>query len=224
MFERRPAGFSAQVRAEVERALAAVSRPGMPTTAHCCAGQTAPIAFKPAAAPPPGFDIKATELQDQDGAVFSFGDFFLGRPGVLTFFYTRCMNPNKCSLTISKLARLQQRLALEGLKDRVGIAAISYDPAFDLPCRLRAYGEGRGMAFDDRTKLLRTTGAFEPFQRWLDLGVGYGASTVNQHRLDTILLDQSANPVTTISRVQWEEDDIVNALNAATEKLRDPPA
>jgi protein SCO1 len=220
MLERRPAGFSAPVAAEIEAALAAVSGAGQPAPAHCCGGSGAPIAFKPRAEAPTGFDIRAVQLQDQDGAVFSFGDFFLGRPAVLTFFYTRCMNPNKCSLTITKLARLQQRLAAEGSPGRFSVASISYDPAFDLPSRLRAYGEARGMAFDDRTRLLRTTGPFEPLQRWLDLGVGFGSTTVNQHRLDLVVLDERANPTTTISRVQWDEDDIVSALNAGAPQQR----
>jgi cytochrome oxidase Cu insertion factor (SCO1/SenC/PrrC family) len=215
MLERRPAGFSAQVAAEIETALAAVSGAGQPARARCCGGSGAAIACKPRAPTPIGFDIRALQLQDQDGAVFSFGDFFLGRPAVLTFFYTRCMNPNKCSLTITKLARLQQRLAAEGAHGCFSVASISYDPAFDLPSRLRAYGEARGMAFDDRNRLLRTTGPFEPLQRWLDLGVGFGSTTVNQHRLDLVVLDELANPATTISRVQWDEDDIVSALKAA---------
>jgi cytochrome oxidase Cu insertion factor (SCO1/SenC/PrrC family) len=215
MLERQPAGFSAQVGAEIETALAAVSGAGRPAPAHCCGGSGAPIAFRPRAQTPIGFDIRTVQLQDQDGAVFSFGDFFLGRASVLSFFYTRCMNPNKCSLTITKLARLQQRLAAEGSHGRFSVASISYDPAFDRPSRLRAYGEARGMAFDDRNRLLRTTGPFEPLQRWLDLGVGFGSTTVNQHRLDLVVLDHSANPTTTISRVQWDEDDIVSALKAA---------
>jgi protein SCO1 len=215
MLEKRPAGFSTQVAAEIEKTLAAVSRPGMPARVHCCAEQGAPIAFKQAAETPVGFDIKALQLQDQDGAVFSFGDFFLGRRGVLTFFYTRCMNPNKCSLTITKLARLQQRLQEQGLQGRFSIAAVTYDPAFDVPSRLRRYGCDRGMVFDDRNRLLRTTGAFEPFRHWLDLGVGYGSTTVNQHRLDIVVLDDRGTPSTRISRVQWNEDDIVGALKAA---------
>ena len=201
--------------AAIETALAAVSGAGQPAPAHCCGGSGAPIAFRPRAQTPIGFDIRAVQLQDQDGAVFSFGDFFLGRASVLSFFYTRCMNPNKCSLTITKLARLQQRLIAEGSHGRFSVASISYDPAFDLPSRLRAYGEARGMTFDDRNRLLRTTGPFEPLQRWLDLGVGFGSTTVNQHRLDIVVLDDSANPATTISRVQWDEDDIVSALKAA---------
>ena len=43
------------------------------------------------------------ELEDQDGARVTFGEFFAGKPSVVAFFYTRCDNPNKCSLTITKL-------------------------------------------------------------------------------------------------------------------------
>ncbi len=216
MLGQQPGNFSAQVRTEIEKALAAVSRASAPAEAHCCGGHPAPVSFKPAAeAPRAGTDIRSVELQDQDGAVFSFGDFFPGRPSVLTFFYTRCMNPNKCSLTITKLARLQKRIDEEGLQGRVNVAAFSYDPAFDQPGRLRAYGADRGMSYDDRTRLLRTTGAFEPFQHWLDLGVGYGSNTVNQHRLDVVILDRGGRPRAHLSRLQWHEDDVLGELKAA---------
>jgi protein SCO1/2 len=215
MLGQEPPGFSAQVKAEIEKALAAVCRGSMPTQARCCAAHPAPVAFTPAAKTPPGgIDIKAIELQDQDGAVFSFGDFFRERPSVLTFFYSRCVNPNKCSLTITKLARLQKRIDAEGLQGRFNVAAVTYDPAFDLPGRLRCYGADRGMSFDDRNRLLRTTGPFEPFQRWLDLGVGYGSTTVNQHRLDIVILDDTGQPCAGIVRLQWDEADVLAALMA----------
>jgi protein SCO1/2 len=231
MLGQQPPGFSTQVRTEIEKALTAISRRDSPAQAHCCGGRPAPIAPNRAAEVPPvsfgirdvglnirgvGFDVRATQLQDQDGAIFSFGDFFLGRPGVLAFFYTRCMNPNKCSLTITKLARLQKRLEEEGLQDRFNVAAVTYDPAFDSPSRLHAYGADRGVAFGERNRLLRTTGTFEPLQRWLDLGVGYGATTVNQHRLDIVVLDDQGCPSTQVSRVQWDEDEIIAALKTAS--------
>jgi cytochrome oxidase Cu insertion factor (SCO1/SenC/PrrC family) len=210
MLARNPPVFSAAVLAEIERTAAALSRHGESTPHACCAEY--PIAISsPASA---GVDIKDVELQDQDGAVFSFGQFFRGRPSVLTFFYTRCMNPNKCSLTITKLARLQRRVGEEDLDGRINIAAISYDPAFDLPRRLRFYGAERGMIFDDRNRLIRTTGPFEPLRQCFDLGVGYGSSTVNQHRIELIVLDRMMRPRTDFTRMQWHEDDVFTTLKA----------
>jgi protein SCO1/2 len=217
MLTQQPPGFSTQVRTEIGKALAAISLREIPAQAHCCSGQPVPIALKeaPEASPAGSDDIQATQLQDQDGAILSFGDFFRGRASVLAFFYTRCMNPNKCSLTITKLARLQKRLAEQGLQGRFNVAAVTYDPAFDSPSRLRTYGADRGLIFDDRNRLLRTTGTFEPFQRWLDLGVGYGKTTVNQHRLDIVVLDDKGRRSAQIVRVQWDEDAIIAALETA---------
>ena len=51
------------------------------------------------------------------------------------------------------------------------------------------------MVFDDRTRLMRTTGPFDPFQQCFDLGVGYGSTTVNQHRLEAVVLNALGRPV-----------------------------
>jgi cytochrome oxidase Cu insertion factor (SCO1/SenC/PrrC family) len=210
MLARDPPVVSAAVLAEIKATLAAVAR-GQPPAVHaCCVGHAAIAPAVPTAET----NIADTELQDQDGAILSFGQFVGGRPSVLTFFYTRCMNPNKCSLTITKLARLQQLVGAAGLSGQVNVAAISYDPAFDLPRRLRAYGAERGMGFDARNRLLRTTGPFEPLRRSFDLGVGYGSTTVNAHRVELLVLDDHMRPSTSFARVQWQESEVLAALQS----------
>lgn len=220
MLERGADGFSPAVRAEIEHAVAVISRIEIPPAGSCCAGGghaasvgrqtpgatvTSPITSAPAE------DIRNLELQDQEGVLVTFGELFYGRPSIIAFFYTRCMNPDKCSLTITKLARLQGRIREDGLHDRLNVAALTYDPAFDLPHRLLAYGADRGMTFDDRNRLLRTTGPFEPVQRHFDLGVGYGNVTVNRHRLDLIVLDSGGNVAASFTRRLWGEDDVLAA-------------
>jgi protein SCO1 len=207
--------FAPAVRAEFDRAIAATDRAAAPAAACCCG-------HEPDAPPRSqvGDEKRATfsgeiadlELQDQDGALVSFGTFFIGRPSVVAFFYTRCMNPNKCSLTITKLARLQERLGGERLQGRVNVAAITYDPAYDLPRRLYGYGADRGMRFDDRNRLLRATGTIERLRERFDLGVGYGTVTVNRHRGELFVLDRRTDTISSITRRQWSEDDVVAAL------------
>jgi cytochrome oxidase Cu insertion factor (SCO1/SenC/PrrC family) len=211
MLEREPPAFSRAMLADIEKAIVAVSAVAQTVVHSCCAGRSAPIASAPSAE----VDIDRVELQDQEGAVFTFRDFFSERPSVLTFFYTRCMNPNKCSLTITKLARLQRRICEEGIYGQVNIAAITYDPEYDLPRRLRAYGADRGMSFDDRNRLLRTTGPFQLLQRRFDLGVGYGPTTVNRHRLDFVVLDGKGCLGMSSSRIQWDEEEVLGALKSA---------
>lgn len=201
---RAAGGFSPAVTAELEAAVAAAA--AAPAPCGCNARVEAPPPVSPEA------DLGAIELQDQDGAVLTFAEAFHGRPSVLAFFYTRCMNPEKCPLTISKLGRLQRRLAAEGLAGRVNLAAITYDPAFDLPRRLRGYGTLLGMAFGARARLWRTTGPFEPLRGGLDLGVGYGPATVNQHRIELFVLDGRGRVAEAIARRLWDEEEVLQAL------------
>ena len=84
-------------------------------------------------------DIGAVVLEDQDGRRTTFAEWFGPAPAVVAFFYTRCPNPNKCSLTvIAKLGRLARRLAGRGVR----VAGITYDPGFDDASRLRAVRRG----------------------------------------------------------------------------------
>jgi protein SCO1/2 len=214
MCDERPAVFSAEVRGEIERTLVAISA-GTEIRPSCCAAKPTPMA---ALSTPDSVaadaEIRSTEFEDQDGSIVTFADFFLGRPSVLTFFYSRCMNPNKCSLTITRLASLQKMIGDDGQADHFNVAAITYDPAFDIASRLRSYGAARGMSFDPRNRLLRTTGSFEPIRRWLSLGVGYGGATVNQHRLDMVVLDGDGCPCSGLARSQWKEAEVLSALKA----------
>lgn len=208
--------FSPAVRAEAENTILAISGGEAPSVPACCGNSVRMPAPVPAGrACSSSSLIGELELEDQDGAVVTFDAFFHGRPSVATFFYTRCMNPEKCSLTIIKVGRLQRRIYEEGLQGRVNVAALTYDPAFDLARRLRAYGAERRMVFDAHNRMLRTTGPFEPLQRHFDLGVGYGPATVNRHRIDLFILDAKGDPIFSIARRQWDEAEVLDAVKAA---------
>jgi protein SCO1/2 len=194
--------------AELEAALATLTpRPA------CCAREAA-------ADPGPALGreqldrLRAAALEDQDGRRTTLGDLLRGRAGLVTFFYTRCMNPEKCALTISKLAGLRARIEAAGLADRVALAALSYDPGYDLPERLGAYGAARGLAFGDTCRLLRTIGPFEPLRGLLGLGVGYGEATVNRHRIELLVLRPDGSLADHRTRRLWDVDEMFAALAA----------
>ena len=153
--------------------------------------------------------IHATVFEDQDGAPISFADFFVGQPSIVAFFYTRCDNPQKCSLTVSKLATVQRQLAERGAADRVRTAAITYDPGFDVPARLRAYGHGRSMRMDNGHRLLRAPGGIEPLRRHFRLGVNFVESLVNRHRIEIYILDAAGRIAASFGRIHWDEQEIV---------------
>src|ERR1051325_431229 len=155
------------------------------------------------------------ELEDQDGRSLRFGDYFRGKPSVVAFFYTRCDNPNKCSLAITKLAQLQQQLG-----DGVRIAAITYDPLYDLPPRMKLYGENRGFRFSEDARFFRTRGDFDALRSAFDLGVNYIGSTPNRHRIELYVLDARGGVVATFSRMQWDVAAVLAELRPLASKTR----
>ncbi|MGH3924611.1 MAG: SCO family protein, partial [Pseudonocardiaceae bacterium] len=227
-----PEVVSAPARATLEAILAGLSDADV----HCCAASSgpdmtagSPLRINPAASPISfiPFDLSCAaghthgegrnlavpagvEMEDQDGRTLTFGDFFSGRPSIVAFFYTRCDNPNKCALTITKLARLQRALQEEVSQSLVQTAAITYDPDFDLPPRLRAYGENRGVVFGDNDRFLRTKAGLEALQEYFELGVNFGQALLNRHRIELFILDHEGRIAVTFARLQWDIQDVLH--------------
>jgi protein SCO1 len=203
--------FSPTLRAELAEAVVAVGRPDV-SAPGCCSSHhgvervelNAFMATRP--------DLGDLALEDQDGTRLSFSEAFAGRPTALAFFYTRCMNPQKCSLTVTRLARLAGLVEAEDIE--ANVAGITYDPAFDRPQRLRTYGAERGMVFSPFCSLLRTLGSFDLLREAFDLGVGFGPVTVNRHRLDLVVLDGSLAVAKRFERRLWHERAALDALRA----------
>ncbi len=208
--------FSPAIRAELANAAEALARPGVSAPACSCAEDGAEPAAPRIAAPFASAtrkDLPDLALENQDGTRLSFSDAFSGRPTALAFFYTRCINPEKCSLTVTRIARLARRLVTEELD--ANVAGITYDPGFDRPARLKTYGADRGMIFSPRCCLLRTVGPFDPLREAFDLGVGFGPVTVNRHRLDLVVLDASLGVAERFERRIWHEEPVLDALRGA---------
>ena len=83
------------------------------------------------------------EIEDQSGVNSTFGSTVKGRMNVIAFFYTRCMNPEKCARTISCLASLKQYWLSKHPNIQLGIHAITYEPEWDSPSRLTLFGNER---------------------------------------------------------------------------------
>lgn len=154
--------------------------------------------------------IEQTVFEDQEGAAISFKEFFRGHPSIIVFFYTRCDNPLKCSLTVTKLARVQKLLEARGLTHQIHTAAITYDPAFDLPGRLRGYGQNRGVRMDDHHRLLRTTDGLDTLRSHFKLGVNFIESLVNRHRIEVYVLDAEGQVASCFQRIHWDEQQVVD--------------
>jgi protein SCO1/2 len=168
--------------------------------------------------------IADVALEDQDGARLAFRDFFHGKPAIVAFFYTRCDNPLKCSLTVAKLARVQRLLEEQGLAGRVRTAAVTYDPGFDAPPQLRRYGLDRGVRMDADHRLLRAPSGVERLRRHFELGVNFFESLVNRHRIELFILDPRGAIAARFQRLQWNESDVVDRVAEVLTESAAPPA
>lgn len=127
-------------------------------------------------------------LEDQEGERVRLLDLIASRPDprpvLMAFFYTRCMNPLKCSLTISRLGDALRSDALPPFDGH----AISYDGDYDDPARLRGYGEDRRFPFSQQARLLRCVKGRQALKTAFDLQFGFGGFTVNNHARELFLL------------------------------------
>jgi len=168
--------------------------------------------------------IESTIFEDHAGATLTFKEFFYGRPTVVVFFYTRCDNPLKCSLTVAKLAQVQKLLEASGLADQIQTAAITYDPAFDLPERLRGYGQNRGLRLDARHRMLRATDGVNALRQHFKLGVNFIESLVNRHRIEVYILDAEGRISASFERIHWDEQQVVHrTIEVLKEKSDETP-
>ncbi|QDT97290.1 SCO family protein [Gimesia aquarii] len=153
--------------------------------------------------------LGAVLFEDQDGSVFGFREYFRGTSSIVAFFYTRCDNPFKCSLTVAKLANIQRILQKRDLQRPVRVAAITYDPEFDDTTRIRVYGADRGIEFDSHTKLLRCIRGMETVRKYFRSGSNFIGSLINRHRIEAFVLDRSGEIVATFQRMRWDEEEII---------------
>lgn len=148
-------------------------------------------------------------------------EHYLGRtPTVVAFFYTRCMNPKKCTLTINKLSHLHLRLKEQNIIDSANIIAFTYDPSYDSAERMLIFGKNRGLEFDDNVQMLRTTNHedFEQISDHFQLGVNYSGNTVSFHRIELFLLDDNGVVSRSYTRHQWKLDQIVENVQEMTKR------
>lgn len=202
-------GMAPEHRVAIEHMLESQAEPD-DDSAGCCT-PVAPSRLRDGGS---AADMRSVRLQDQDGLESGWPGLFTGKPCVVAFFYTRCDNPLKCSLTVTKLARLQELLASEGLDDAVRIAAISYDSDFDRPERLRDYARMRQLRLDERARMLRVVEGAEEVRRHFACGVSFVGTLVNWHRVEVFLLDSTGKPAVSYERRAWDPGEIVDDLRA----------
>lgn len=90
--------------------------------------------------PKPGDEIPDFTLVNQDGQPRNLSGY-KGKALALTFVYTRCPQPDQCTLMSYNFAAIDQELQKEPeIYAKTHLLTISFDPAYDTPKVMRSYG------------------------------------------------------------------------------------
>jgi protein SCO1/2 len=101
--------------------------------------------------PKPGDEIPNYRLVNQDGDAIRMHDY-KGKSLLLTFIFTRCADPDQCTLMSSNFATINQDLQKQPqLQEKTHLLSISFDPEYDTPKVLRSYGAAYTGKYADET-------------------------------------------------------------------------
>ena len=111
---------------------------------------------------------------------------------VLSFIYTTCSDVNGCPLASYVLKRIQDRALGElGLRDKLRVVSISFDPAHDTPAVMAEYGKRlRSEGFDWQFLTTESETALAPLLDAYDQYVIRDESGAISHVLRVLLIDR----------------------------------
>lgn len=101
--------------------------------------------------PKPGDEIPDFGLLNQDGKRIHLSQY-KGKAFALTFVYTRCPQPDQCTLMSNNFAAIDKQLQSDAsVYDQTHLLTISFDPDYDTPKVMRSYGAGHTGRYSDET-------------------------------------------------------------------------
>jgi protein SCO1/2 len=196
-----------------------VSRPPKTTPAEPAAAEPTTNARSAIRILPNVPDLKVGEgvpeyaFTNQFGAPFSLSQF-RGQAVALTFIFTRCPYPLFCPRMSDQFATAQkQLLARNDGPTNWHLISLSFDPEFDTPETMKAYGE-RWNA--DPKHWTLATGSFdqiEPLAVSSGLYFGRGVSIADQnHNLRTLVIRPDGTLQEMLVGNQWTAEELTEAL------------
>jgi protein SCO1 len=101
--------------------------------------------------PKPGDSIPDYQLVNQDGKPIHLSQY-AGKALALTFVYTRCPQPDQCTLMSNNFAAIDRELQQQpDVYAKTHLLTISFDPDYDTPKVMRSYGASHTERYSDET-------------------------------------------------------------------------
>ena len=162
----------------------------------------------------PGEAVPDTTFVDQDGKKRTFQGF-KGTPLLVTFIYTTCPMPAFCPLMDKHFSAIQKRLKEDaGLKGRVHLVSVSFDPVTDTPAVLKRHA--MKLDADPRTWTFLTGDRDEIDKFASRFGVSVARSQTDQrditHNLRTAIVDADGKLVKVYTGNEWTPEQALTDL------------
>jgi protein SCO1/2 len=185
----------------------------------------------PLASPLPGQAVEAQagdevpnyRLINQDGKAIRINDY-KGKTLLLTFVFTRCQDPDQCTLMSSNFATIDQALQKQpDLYGKTHLLSISFDPEYDTPKVLRSYGAAFTGRYTDETfeHWEFATGSADEVKGIAQFfGLRYYKDTQSGkeqviHSLRTAVIGPDSKILKVYRGNEWKPDEVLKELQGA---------
>jgi protein SCO1/2 len=170
--------------------------------------------------PKPGDEIPDFSLLNQDGKPIHLSQY-KGRSLALTFVYTRCPQPDQCTLMSSNFAAVDLELHKQpDVYAKTHLLTISFDPAYDTPQVMRSYGASHtGRYSDEKFEHWEfATGSADEVKHIAEFfGLRYFKDSATgeeqiMHSLRTAVIDPDGKLVKLYRGNEWKPSELVEDL------------
>ena len=172
--------------------------------------------------PKVGDEVPNYRLINQDGKAIRVHDY-KGKTLLLTFIFTRCQDPNQCTLMSAHFAALNHELQKQPiLYDKTHLLSISFDPEYDTPKVLRSYGAANTGKYTDETFDHWEFASGSPDEvkgiaRYFGLRYYKDEQTGNEqiiHSLRTAVIGPDSKIVKIYRGNEWKPDEVLKDVQA----------
>ena len=178
--------------------------------------------------PKPGDEIPDFSLVNQDGKPIHFSQY-KGLSIALTFVYTRCPQPDQCTLMSSNFAAVDLELQKQpDVYAKTHLLTVSFDPEYDTPKVMRSYGAAHtGRYANEKFEHWEfTTGTADEVKRIAEFfGLRYfkDESTGEEqvmHSLRTAVIDPNGKLVKLYRGNEWKPAEVADDLKSLATNAR----
>ena len=178
-----------------------------------------------------GDEVPNYRLMNQDGKAIHIHDY-KGKTLLLTFIFTRCQDPDQCTLMSSNFATIDHELEKQPeVYGKTHLLSISFDPEYDTSKVLRSYGAAYTGRYTDETFAhwefaSGTTDEVKGIAQFF--GLRYYKDTQSGkeqviHSLRTVVIGPDSKIIKVYRGNDWKPDEVLKELQAAVGNTKSAP-